>query len=154
MRTLFRINMTSLIDNISKKNKEGEAQLVFSMDDEETYGPIFHRLSFAQAAAKDVICGYKVLISVIDSETVNNHLLDRGEVLVEGDLVRARQVAAQIAAKPARVIRAAKASLNGIDPVDVNRSYRFEQGFTFELNLAGEGDAARDAFVVGDEESS
>jgi hypothetical protein len=33
--------------------------------------------------------------------------------------------------------RAAKAALNGIDPIDVNKSYRFEQGFTFELNLSG-----------------
>jgi len=35
------------------------------------------------------------------------------------------------------VIRAAKESLNGIDPVDVRRSYRYEQGYTFELNLSG-----------------
>ena len=45
----------------------------------------------------------------------------------------------QIAAKSPTVIRAAKQSLNGIDPVDVKRSYRYEQGFTFELNLAGVG---------------
>ena len=45
------------------------------------------------------------------------------------------------------MIRAAKASLNGIDPVDVKRSYRFEQGFTFELNLTGVSDQARDSFV-------
>ena len=44
-------------------------------------------------------------------------------------------VAGEIAAKDTRVIRAAKEALNGIDPVDVNKSYRFEQGFTFELNL-------------------
>jgi enoyl-CoA hydratase len=56
-------------------------------------------------------------------------------------------VARDIAAKPPAVIRAAKKSLNGIDPMDVHRSYRFEQGFTFELNLLGEGDRARDAFV-------
>ncbi len=59
----------------------------------------------------------------------------------------AREVAAEIAAKSPTVIRAAKESLNGIDPVDVKRSYRFEQGFTFELNLLGEGDEHRDAFV-------
>jgi enoyl-CoA hydratase len=59
----------------------------------------------------------------------------------------AMAVATQIAEKRPAVIRAAKQSLNGIDPIDVNKSYRFEQGFTFELNLAGEGDAARDAFV-------
>ena len=59
----------------------------------------------------------------------------------------AREVAAEIARKSPTVIRAAKESLNGIDPVDVKRSYRFEQGFTFELNLAGVADEARDAFV-------
>ena len=44
------------------------------------------------------------------------------------------------------MIRMAKEALNGIDPVDVNRSYRFEQGFTFELNLAGVSDELRDDF--------
>ncbi|MGH3435508.1 MAG: enoyl-CoA hydratase family protein [Sciscionella sp.] len=57
-------------------------------------------------------------------------------------------VAAEIAAKDPRVIRAAKAALNGIDPIDVNHSYRFEQGFTFELNLTGAADEHRDAFVA------
>ena len=59
----------------------------------------------------------------------------------------ALEVAGQIAEKSPTVIRAAKESLNGIDPVDVKRSYRFEQGFTFELNLAGVSDELRDAFV-------
>ncbi len=42
------------------------------------------------------------------------------------------------------MIRMAKEAINGIDPVDVNRSYRFEQGFTMELNLAGVADEQRD----------
>src|SRR4051794_39721936 len=57
------------------------------------------------------------------------------------------EVARGIAAKSPVVIRAAKESLNGIDLWDVKRSYRFEQGFTFELNLSGVADEARDAFV-------
>ena len=61
----------------------------------------------------------------------------------------ARELAEEIAAKDPAVIRLAKQSLNGIDPVDVKRSYRYEQGFTFELNLAGAGDKARQAFVDG-----
>lgn len=60
---------------------------------------------------------------------------------------RAIEVAANIAKKSGTVIRAAKESLNGIDLYDVKRSYRFEQGFTFELNLSGVADEARDAFV-------
>ena len=57
------------------------------------------------------------------------------------------EVATEIAAKSPTVIRAAKESLNGIDLWDVKRSYRFEQGFTFELNLSGVADEHRDAFV-------
>ncbi|MCP2340995.1 enoyl-CoA hydratase family protein [Actinomadura rupiterrae] len=61
---------------------------------------------------------------------------------------KAMEVAENIAAKNRYVIRRAKESLNGIDPVDVKRSYRFEQGFTFELNLVGAGDRARDDFMA------
>jgi enoyl-CoA hydratase len=61
----------------------------------------------------------------------------------------ALRIAADIADKDTRVIRAAKEALNGIDPVDVNKSYRFEQGFTYELNLMGVSDELRDAFVEG-----
>jgi len=60
----------------------------------------------------------------------------------------AMEVAEQIAAKSPTVMRAAKESLNGIDPWDVKRSYRYEQGFTFELNLSGVADEHRDAFVA------
>ena len=61
----------------------------------------------------------------------------------------AMEVAAAIAAKSPTVIRAAKESLNGIDLWDVKRSYRYEQGFTFELTLAGVGDEQRAAFSLG-----
>jgi enoyl-CoA hydratase len=59
----------------------------------------------------------------------------------------ALRLAADIAEKDTRVIRAAKEALNGIDPIDVNKSYRFEQGFTFELNLVGVSDELRDDFA-------
>ncbi len=59
----------------------------------------------------------------------------------------ALELAAVIAAKSPLVIRRAKESLNAIDPVDVKRSYRFEQGFTFEINVHGDSDELRRAFV-------
>jgi enoyl-CoA hydratase len=55
-------------------------------------------------------------------------------------------LAAQIAAKDPAVIRMAKEAFNGIDLWDVKRSYRYEQGFTFELNLAGVSDRLREGF--------
>jgi enoyl-CoA hydratase len=70
------------------------------------------------------------------------------KVVEPAELVAAaRELAAEIAKKSPTVIRAAKQSLNGIDPIDVKKSYRYEQGFTFELNLSGVADEARDAFV-------
>ncbi len=69
-------------------------------------------------------------------------------VVPRTDLLEAAlEVARLIATKDTRVIRAAKEALNGIDPVDVKTSYRLEQGYTFELNLAGVSDEHRDAFV-------
>ncbi|MEE1772354.1 enoyl-CoA hydratase family protein [Streptomyces sp. JV185] len=56
------------------------------------------------------------------------------------------ELAGEIAAKDSCLIRLAKAAINGIDPVDVRRSYRFEQGFTFEANLSGVADRVRGTF--------
>lgn len=71
------------------------------------------------------------------------------EVVPRGDLDGAAlRVARAIAAKDTRVIRKAKEAINGIDPVNVHTSYRFEQGFTMELNLAGYSDEHRREFVT------
>ncbi len=61
----------------------------------------------------------------------------------------ADRIAADIAAKSPSILRRAKESLNGIDPVDVKSSYRFEQGFTYELHVAGVAQEQRSAFVEG-----
>ncbi|MGQ4387397.1 enoyl-CoA hydratase family protein [Streptomyces sp. SAS_270] len=62
----------------------------------------------------------------------------------------ALELAREIAAKDGQLLRLAKAAINGIDPVDVRRSYRFEQGFTFEANLSGLADRVRDTFAKPD----
>jgi enoyl-CoA hydratase len=59
----------------------------------------------------------------------------------------ALEIAREIADKSPTIIRRAKESINGIDPVDVKRSYRFEQGFTYELHVRGVANEQRAAFV-------
>lgn len=59
---------------------------------------------------------------------------------------KAMEIAGRLGEKNGTVLRAAKEALNGIDPVDVNRSYRYEQGFTMELNLSGVAHEVRDTF--------
>ncbi|MFF9404447.1 enoyl-CoA hydratase family protein [Streptomyces anandii] len=68
--------------------------------------------------------------------------------VVAGEELRgaALELAGEIAAKDGELVRLAKAALNGIDPVDVRRGYRFEQGFTFEAALSGAAGRVRDTF--------
>lgn len=61
----------------------------------------------------------------------------------------ALELAGEIAAKDGELLRLAKAAINGIDPVDVRRSYRFEQGFTFEASVSGVADRVRSSFGKG-----
>jgi len=86
----------------------------------------------AETATAEELHHYGSVLKVVSREKLRDAALEVGRAIAE---------------KSPTVIRAAKESLNGIDPVDVKRSYRFEQGFTFELNLKGEGDRAREAFV-------
>ena len=87
--------------DIRKKDKEGDTELVYSMDRTEVYGRVAHTLSFAKAARDKIICDYKVVISVVTSDMVNDYLLKHGEVIVAGNAVKARQVALQIALQKA-----------------------------------------------------
>jgi enoyl-CoA hydratase len=59
----------------------------------------------------------------------------------------ALDLARKIAEKSPRAVRLAKESLNGIELLDVKKSYRFEQGFTLELYTSPDSQEARDAFV-------
>ena len=69
--------------------------------------------------------------------------------VVPKDALRAAalELARKIAAKSPKAVRAAKASLAGIEPIDVKKSYRFEQGFTLELYTSPDSQESRDAFV-------
>ena len=58
----------------------------------------------------------------------------------------ALESAREIAAKDGELLRLAKAAINGIDPVDVRRGYRYEQGFTYEASVSGVADRVRDRF--------
>src|SRR6516164_9034036 len=131
----------------------GNADIIIASDD-ATFGlPEVDRGALGAAThLARLVPQHKMRAMVYTSATVTAEELHAyGSVLevVPAEKLRdaAFSIAEQIAAKSPRVIRAAKESLNGIDLWDVKRSYRFEQGFTFELNLSGVADEHRDAFV-------
>jgi superfamily II DNA or RNA helicase len=87
--------------DVRKKDKEGDAALVYSMDEPQAYGPIVHTLTFTEAVRRGIICDCKIIISVVTSDMLDEELLRRGDVIVEGDAVRARTVANQVALQKA-----------------------------------------------------
>ncbi len=62
-------------------------------------------------------------------------------------LPTAMKLAESIASKSPKAVKLAKESLNGIELIDVKKSYRFEQGFTLELYTSPDSQEARNAFV-------
>jgi enoyl-CoA hydratase len=62
-------------------------------------------------------------------------------------LDEARAFARIIASKSRTALKLAKQALNGIEASDVDRLYRYEQGFTLEMYLNADSQKARDAFV-------
>jgi superfamily II DNA or RNA helicase len=82
--------------DIRHRDKEGDFHTV-SMDDETIYGPRAYTLTFGSAARQGIICNYKIVISVVDCQDINEFALQHGITLVEGDLIHARWVANQIA---------------------------------------------------------
>lgn len=56
-------------DKVRDKAEEHSAELT-SMDDESTYGPEFHRLSFGDAVERGLLTDYKVVVLTVDEELI------------------------------------------------------------------------------------
>jgi enoyl-CoA hydratase len=73
------------------------------------------------------------------------------QVLPAVELVPAAlALAEKIAAKPPRVVRAAKKAINGSVGRRIRDLYRQELSYTYELNLTSDADDARETFVSGE----
>jgi enoyl-CoA hydratase len=131
----------------------GNADIIVASDDAVFGLPEVDRGALGAAThLSRLVPGHRMRAMFYTGENATAEELHRyGSVLrvVPRDELRAaaRRVADTIAAKHPTVIRRAKESVNGIEPVDPRTSYRFEQGFTFELNLSDVPDEARRAYV-------
>ena len=64
-------------------------------------------------------------------------------------VAEARAFCAVVASKSRKALVIAKEALNGLEERDVDRGYRWEQGFTLEMYMHEDSQASRDAFVAG-----
>jgi enoyl-CoA hydratase len=131
----------------------GNADIVVASDD-ATFGlPEVDRGALGAAThLARLVPQHRMRAMVYTAETATaaelHHFGSVQDVVPREKLVeRALELATLIATKSPTIIRRAKESLNGIDPVDVKRSYRYEQGFTYELHVSGVADEQRAAFV-------
>ncbi|WP_431876571.1 enoyl-CoA hydratase family protein [Amycolatopsis sacchari] len=131
----------------------GNADVIVAADDatfglpEVDRGALGAATHLARLVPQHLMRAMYYTASTIDAHQLHHHGSVHAVVPREQLDNAALDLARRIAAKDTRVIRAAKRAINGIDPQSVHRDYRFEQGFTFELNLAGVADGARQAFL-------
>ena len=72
-KTLY-MTATPRIFAENAKNRASEKDAIFtSMDDQETYGPVFFRLGFGQAVKENLLTDYKVIILTVSEEEVSQH---------------------------------------------------------------------------------
>ena len=86
--------------DINKRDENGDLRYV-SMDDEAVYGPRAHTLTFAEAAKAGIICGYRVVVSLINKKQVDDFALRNGLTLVDGDPIGIKWVANELAVQQA-----------------------------------------------------
>ena len=118
---------TPRLYNPAGRTKDDDPKLLFSMDNKSVYGPIAYELSFRQAVELDVICDFKVAVSVVSSSEVRQHIESNGGVYVEGDLVRIPQVARQLALKKA------------VEKYGVSKIFTFHNRIASAASFASEG---------------
>jgi len=114
----------------ARRRIEDEApQLVYSMDDTEVYGRIAYRLTFAEAAERGIICNYRVIVSVVNSELVDSYMLQHGDVLVSGELLPTDHVARQLAL------------VHAVDTYNIRKAFTFHRTVLDAETFTSEGAA-------------
>ncbi|MDN4641118.1 DEAD/DEAH box helicase family protein [Agreia sp. PsM10] len=71
-RRLYMTATPKIYADSVRAQADEKAAVLVSMDDEDTYGPIFHRLGFGEAVERDLLTDYRVLVLTIDEESVGS----------------------------------------------------------------------------------
>jgi superfamily II DNA or RNA helicase len=96
-RRLFMTATPRYLSDRVRARAAAEDYEVTSMDDPARFGPVLHRLSFAEAIAKDLLSDYDVAIVGVDNPTVRE-TIERAALVAGSDArpTDARNLAAQI----------------------------------------------------------
>jgi predicted helicase len=91
-KRLYMTATPKIYAEASKAKAEEAEVVVYSMDDEANFGPVFHRLRFDEAVKRDLLSDYKVLIIAVDelhvNQVLNKRIADSGDELKLDDAVK------------------------------------------------------------------
>lgn len=76
-RRLYMTATPRLFDEKVKDKAEEHSAEILSMDDEATFGPVFHRLSFGEAVEHGLLTDYKVLVLTVDEDVIAGPLQEQ-----------------------------------------------------------------------------
>ncbi|MGO3362640.1 MAG: DEAD/DEAH box helicase [Corynebacterium sp.] len=83
-RRLYMTATPRLFDDTTKSKAEEHSAEIVSMDDLDTFGPEFHRLSFGTAVDRGLLTDYKVLVLTVDESVMAGNL--QGSMAADGEL--------------------------------------------------------------------
>jgi superfamily II DNA or RNA helicase len=98
IRSRMRLFMTATERMVRSRVREvvEEAQrIVFSMDDQNVYGPVFHKLSFGKAISQKIIADYRIVLAGVTESEVLKLITTNRYVTPDVSETAGRPVAAQ-----------------------------------------------------------
>jgi predicted helicase len=75
IKTQARLYMTAtpkIYAESARSQADENAAVLYSMDDEAVFGPVFHRLGFGEAVERDLLTDYRVLVLTIDEDSIGS----------------------------------------------------------------------------------
>ena len=72
-KTLYMTATPRIFAENTKNKASEEDAILTSMDDQDTYGPVFFRLGFGQAVKEGLLTDYKVIILTVSEDEVSKH---------------------------------------------------------------------------------
>lgn len=97
-RRLFFTATPVVFSTHAKSRASNRNVQVASMDDHDLFGPVLHRLSFAEAISRGLLCRYQVAVIPIQDDEVHRLIEERRLVTADGDrALLAGSLATQIA---------------------------------------------------------
>jgi len=96
-RRLFMTATPRILSARVQRSALDEGVEFASMDDEGTFGPVFHRLTFATAIEEDLLADYQVVILGVDNDETLRAIQERQFVTTDGkDIISADRLGAAV----------------------------------------------------------